>query len=117
MTDSFSWLFRTGLPASSSYSALARTTLGSISIRFCALTMGWPPPVTQPPGQAMTSMKVYFFSPALMLSSSFAALAVPWAMATATSRSPTFTVASLTPWMPRTSWNSTGSSVSPVTFS
>ena len=33
----------------------ARAARGSTSMRLYADTIGWPPPLTQPPGQAMTS--------------------------------------------------------------
>ena len=49
----------------------------SVKLRTGAGWMGWPPPLTQPPGQAMTSMKSYCFSPLRTMSSTLPALAVP----------------------------------------
>ena len=49
----------------------------SVKLRTGAGWMGWPPPLTQPPGQAMISMKSYCASPLRTISSTLPALAVP----------------------------------------
>ena len=45
--------------------------------RTSAGWVGWPPPLIQPPGQAMTSTKSYCFSPLLIHSNTVAALPIP----------------------------------------
>ena len=56
----------------------------SVKLRTLACWMGWPPPLMQPPGQAMNSTKSYWREPSRMPSSTRLTLCRPEATQTRT---------------------------------